>query len=191
MVVGAAGLGLQMVILLSFQILKGFVYLQLALIIACFMAGLAIGSGWSFRLESSRRARFSSGSQGVQIILIWIQVFICLFPLGLMLFLFLSQGEFGGLIPSTAMGLIYSGLSLAAGILGGAHFAMAVFVLKDLGSPLSKLGGGLYAIDLAGAAGGVLFVSFLVLPIYGLMNTLLLLSAVSFTSLLTLLQRPL
>ena len=43
---GAIEMVLQMVFLLGFQIIEGFVYRQLALIIAFFMTGLAAGAGW-------------------------------------------------------------------------------------------------------------------------------------------------
>jgi hypothetical protein len=54
---------------------------------------------------------------------------------------------------------------------------------------LEKIGGGFYALDLAGAAAGVLLATLLIIPIYGIMNTLIFLSVISGVSLLTLLRR--
>ena len=53
-----------------------------------------------------------------------------------------------------------------------------------------KVGGGFYALDLAGAAAGVLVAALFIIPIYGITNTLVLLSVMSGISLLTLLRRP-
>jgi len=88
-----------------------------------------------------------------------------------------------------AMGWLFSGLSLITGILGGIHFALAVTVMAGTGVALEKIGGKFYALDLAGAAAGVLIAALFILPIYGIMNTLVFLSTLSGISLLTLLRR--
>jgi hypothetical protein len=58
------------------------------------------------------------------------------------------------------------------------------------GATLEKIGGGFYALDLAGAAAGVLMATLFIIPIYGIMNTLISLSAISVICLLTLLRQP-
>ena len=55
LVQGAVGMMLQVVLILTFQILQGFAYLLLALIIAFFMAGLACGTLW---VAAASRQRF-------------------------------------------------------------------------------------------------------------------------------------
>ena len=87
-----------------------------------------------------------------------------------------------------AIGWVFSGLALAGGMLGGGHFSMAVMVWAGLGEALEKTGGKLYAIDLAGSAGGVLVAVLITLPLFGLIQTLLLTSAVVFISVLALLR---
>jgi len=54
-------IGLEMLLLLAFQAIYGYVYQQLAVIIAAFMAGVALGAGW--RLD---RAGRGPAPQGVQ-----------------------------------------------------------------------------------------------------------------------------
>ena len=107
-----------------------------------------------------------------------------------MIFLPLIHGEIRNILSPTAMGGLFSGLSLITGILGGVHFALAVMVTASTGVSLEKIGGKFYALDLAGAAAGVLIAALFILPIYGIMNTLVFLSTVSGISLLTLLRRP-
>jgi spermidine synthase len=181
---GAIEMVLQVVFLLSFQIIEGFVYRQLALIIAFFMTGLAVGAGWI-----SRQYLSHDRTNAFRRLFIRVQAGVCLLPLGLMLFFPLIQGEFRSFLPPAAMAWLFSGLSLITGILGGVHFALAVRVMADTGVALEKIGGGFYALDLTGAAAGVLVAALFIIPVYGIMNTLVFLSILAGISLLTLLRR--
>jgi len=182
---GAIEMVLQLVFLLSFQIIEGFVYRQLALIIAFFMTGLAVGAGWiSWKITSQPKTNVAWG------LLIRVQALVCMLPFGLMLFFLLVHGQIRNFLSPAAMGWLFSGLSLITGILGGVHFALAVIVMAGTGVALEKIGGGLYALDLAGAAAGVLIAALFILPIYGIINTLVFLSTLAGISLLTLLRRP-
>ena len=182
---GATEMVLQVLFLLSFQIMAGFLYRQLALIIAFFMTGLAIGAGWMSRKKPLEikvdvtRRRF-----------IRVQALVCMLPFGVMLFFQLIRGEIQNLLPAAAIGWFFTVLSLITGILGGVHFALAVMVMAGTGVALEKIGGGFYGLDLAGAATGVLISALFIIPIYGIMNTLILLSMLSVISLLTLLRQP-
>ena len=182
---GAIEMVLQVVILLGFQLVAGFVYRQLALIIAFFMTGLAIGAGWI-----SRQNHSPSKTIAVRKRFIGVQALVCGLPLGLMLILALIQGEIRNFLSPAALGWLFSGLSLITGILGGVHFALAVTVTAGTGVALEKIGGRFYALDLAGAAAGVLTAALFIIPIYGIMNTLIILSTLAGISLLTLLRQP-
>lgn len=182
---GAIEMVLQVVLLLSFQIIAGFLYRQLALIIAFFMTGLAIGAGWISRREPTLPK--TTVARGL---FIRVQVLVCVLPFGLMLFLPLIHGEIQNFLSPAAIGWLFSGLSLITGILGGVHFGLAVMVMAGTGVALEKIGGAFYALDLAGAAAGVLIATLFILPIYGIMNTLIVMSGLSGISLLTLLRRP-
>ena len=182
---GGIEMVLQVVFLLSFQIMAGFVYRQLALIIAFFMTGLAIGAGWIAWQYPSPSNALATRAHFIRV-----QVLVCGLPLGLMLLLPLVQGEIRLYFSPAAMGWLFSSLSLITGILGGIHFALAVSVMAGIGVALEKIGGGFYALDLAGAAAGVLMATLFIIPIYGIMNTLIFLSTLSGISLLTLLRQP-
>jgi spermidine synthase len=181
---GAIEMVLQVVLLLGFQIIEGFVYRQLALIIAFFMTGLALGAGWISRHKPHRLATNVARGR-----FIGVQALFCVLPLGLMLFFTLVHGQMHHLFSPAAMGWLFSLLSLMTGFVGGVHFALAVMVMAGTGVALEKIGGGFYALDLAGAAAGVLAATLFILPIYGIMNTLMFLSAMAGVSLLTLLRR--
>jgi hypothetical protein len=107
-----------------------------------------------------------------------------------LLLLLLFQGEMSNFLSLAVLGWLFAGLSLITGFLGGVHFALAVIVMAGTGVALEKIGGGFYALDLAGAAAGVLMVTLFIIPIYGIMNTLVFLSTISVISLLTLLRQP-
>jgi hypothetical protein len=85
---------------------------------------------------------------------------------------------------------VFSSLSFLTGMAGGCHFALAVGAMTVTATPIEKLGGRFYALDLAGAAGGVLVAAGIFIPIYGVTNTLLLLGAVSGIALLALFRKP-
>ncbi len=181
--IGAAAMSIQIILLLAFQIIEGFVYRQLALIIAFFMTGLAAGTGWvQWRLNPavSGRRRF----------FILVQGLICLYALGLMHLLPVIQKALYPVLSPTAVGWCFSALSLCAGLLGGVHFSLAVSVTAPTDASPGSLGGRLYAVDLAGAAGGALLTACLILPVYGILNTLALLTLSSAVSLVTLFRGP-
>jgi spermidine synthase len=163
LVAGGTTMILQMVLLLAFQILEGGVYLHLALILSFFMAGLAAGAGGiSIRVTSlplvTRLTR--------------VQALIGLYPLLLIALLYLLHGKFDSNVFSTLVIWFFSILSLVAGALGGALFSLAVEALAETGFSLKDAGGKLYALDLIGAATGLLVATFLLLPVYGLIQAL-------------------
>jgi spermidine synthase len=182
---GTVEMVLQVVFLLGFQILAGFVYRQLALIIAFFMAGLAAGAGWT-----AHRHRVQPDFEVARQQFIRIQALMCILPVTIMLFFLSMHGELQALSSPAATGWLFSGISFITGTLGGVHFALAVMVMTAAGTAVEKIGGGFYALDLAGAAAGVLLAALFVLPVYGIINTLVALSLLSGISLLTLLRRP-
>jgi predicted membrane-bound spermidine synthase len=115
---------------------------------------------------------------------------LCMLPLGLMLFLHLFHEQARIVFSPEIIGLLFSGLSLIIGVLGGMHFGLAVSVTASTGVAVEKIGGALYALDLTGSAAGALIASLFMIPIYGLMNTLVVVSVMSGFSALTLLKRP-
>ena len=185
LVQGGAGMVLQVVLILAFQALEGFAYLQLALIIASFMAGLGAGT----LVVAMRMSRWAEPARAIAGFAA-IQAGVAVFPLLLLVF-FSPVGE--GLregLTSAAASWVFSGASLVAGVLGGAHFSLAALASAAAGARLERTGGLLYAVDLAGAAAGALAAGLFVLPLYGVTSTLVLLSTASLVCLLAILRRP-
>ena len=181
---GAIEIVIQVILLLSFQIIQGYMYRQIALIIAFFMAGLAVGAGWVSRYRPANAAAHVAWKR-----LLRIQSLICILPLGLIFLLSLFHTDIQNLLTPSVMLWLFAGLSLVTGILGGLHFALATMVMAGVGVVFEKIGGYFYALDVAGAAVGALMAALFILPIYGIMNTLICLSLLASVSLVALLRR--
>lgn len=154
--VGAMGftmIGLEMMLLLGFQAIYGYVYHQLAILTAAFMAGMALGSWQALRRPARRPMRAVARTQ----------VAAMLAPLAL-------YGIFMALAPSTiASQILFPVLALASGALGGYQFPVAAQIFGDPG--------GLYALDLAGSCLGAILFSAWLIPLFGFLETALLMAA--------------
>jgi len=147
-------IGLELLILLAFQATHGYVYHQLAIVIAALMAGMALGAWRAVRGTAGLRA------------LARIQLLAAAAPVALCL-LFASPIQFTLLFPAVA---------LTAGFLGGYQFPVAsrVFFNGPARSP-----GTLYGLDLAGACLGAVALSLYLVPVFGFLKTALLMAIVN------------
>jgi len=171
---GFTMIGLEMLLLLAFQAVYGYVYQQLAVVIAAFMAGMALGSWLGMR----RAAR-----GGMRILAIT-QVLAAAAPL-VLLGLFEAIGRANGTLGPVASQIAFPTLALICGMLGGYQFPVAsrIFFGEDwqaeAPAPPLQRPGTLYALDLAGSClGAVLFSTWLV-PVFGFLRTALLSAMVS------------
>ncbi len=177
MIVGGMQITMEIIILLGFQIIAGFVYMQLAVIIALFMAGLGLGAG-----ITANKLSFLSRLEDLMRCLILVQTIFSLYMVAMIGILFLLQDVMQKNIILFSPCLIFSVLAFIAGILGGSHFSLAVKAVSGLVST----GGGLYALDLIGSAVGALTASLFLLPIYGLVSTLIFFSLLGIGGAITL-----
>lgn len=165
-IVGGSQMVLQLSLLLGFQILEGFVYTELALIVSSFMVGIGLGSAlFDYRAAKIQRPRAA-------LALVQLALMAHLTGSVALLFLFHSNHAMSG-GPSPVS--IFPLLAFVAGALGGLHFSLAVRTLSGRRNtvPEAWLGGGLYALDLLGAAAGAVAASLILLPVYGLFTTCL------------------
>ena len=181
LIVGGIEMVLEMILLLGFQILEGFLYRQLALIIASFMGGMSLGTGILTVLLS----RISNPHRWF----VMVQSALTLYLVGILAYFFWIHQHLQT-SPQTMLPLsvVFSLLALAAGILGGCHFTLGVQALSKLPGYSEATGTGLYAMDLVGATGGILVASLFILPLYGLPTTMLTLASFCLAGVLTLLR---
>jgi spermidine synthase len=157
---GFAMIGLEMLLLLAFQAIYGYVYRQLAVVIAAFMAGMALGSWLALRRAAPGRMR----------VLAFAQVLAAAAPL-LLLGLFQAIGRASGTVGLLASQVAFPALALASGMLGGYEFPVA--------SRMVQRPGRLYALDLAGSCLGAVLISVWFVPVFGFLRTALLSAMVS------------
>ncbi len=152
-------IGFQILLLLAFQSLYGYVYHQLALLVAGFMAGLAVGSWLGLRRPG--------------LPLPALQVLAALLPLlfSALLNPLAALTSRAGLFLATQV--LFPALALLAGLVGGYQFPVASRLCRTA-SP-----GTLYALDLAGSSAGALLFGTFLIPVFGFSRTALLMALVS------------
>jgi spermidine synthase len=182
-VVGGSLMGTQIVLLLAFQVFAGFLYRQVALIVSLFMVGMALGAAVVNALAARPiRAR------------VWLatcQGMLCLFLIVMVELLQAMHGWLeapGGGPADSLLVAVFSVLALFLGFLGGIHFSLAVRVQAGATVASARIGGGLYGLDLLGAAFGALMASLFLIPLYGIITTIHIVAAGTGISLLALLR---
>lgn len=155
---------LQLLILLSFQSVYGYVYSQLALLIGMFMAGIAFGTWLSVarrRVQEPNAVLRRAAS--IQFIL------AIAAPLLLLCVTFFAHTA--SLRASAWIAqLAFPALAVLCAIPGGYQFPIATEIF--LGRDQARTGAGtLYAIDLLGGCAGALLLSGFLIPLFGFWKT--------------------
>jgi spermidine synthase len=162
---------LQIFLLLAFQSVYGYVYHQLAILIAMFMAGIALGSWLGIRRVGSRKnppfraiatTQFLLAASGPALIFL-VSLLSKISSLNATLF---------------AAQLVFPALAALGGMLGGYQFPIATEIYLRDGNSKAGLGA-LYAIDLLGGCVGALLLSSYLIPVFGLWKTAWLSAAVN------------
>lgn len=149
---GFAASSIEVLLLVAFQILYGYVYEALGLIVTIFMAGLVAGSLWRVRIIP--RATVSQYAK----IQIAVAVYCFLLP-GVLLLLQSLQSS-----AAVVHGLIFL-LTLVIAALVGTEFSVAADLRR--GQP-QKVASELYGVDLIGSALGALLVAVVLIPMLGI-----------------------
>jgi len=171
MIMGAAQLILEILLLLSFQIMQGFVYKQLALIVTLFMAGVGLGAA----LQSFLESKISSAKRWFAAV----QLTFGLYVLVALKILFVMHESSSNLVEIVPASAIFALLAAVSGILGGLHFALALRTFSGIDAVAAAVAGHLYAIDLIGASVGALAVSLYMVPVYGVVTAMIALCVTS------------
>ena len=156
-------MALEIILLLAFQSIYGYVYHQLAILIALSMAGIAIGSWLGMR--RIRRVN-SSPCRAVATT----QFLLALSAPMLMLLVSLFAQLSGITTSWLAAQCVFPALAALCGMLGGYQFPLATAIYLHDGSSQRRLGT-LYAIDLLGGCLGALVLSGYLIPVFGFWKT--------------------
>jgi len=169
---GFSLLGLEMLLLLGFQALYGYVYHQLAILVALFMVGMAVGA----RLGLPAAGQAVAATQPEMRKLASLQVLAAVSPLLLYeLFALLGQVRSSSGLFAVSQ-VLFPALALVSGLLGGYQFPLASRIYFADSSARSP--GVLYGLDLLGACLGAFALSAFLVPVYGFFRTALLIAVV-------------
>jgi spermidine synthase len=167
-------MALQIVLLLAFQSIYGYIYYQLAILIGLCMAGIAFGSWLSIRrLPVSDRppCRTMASTQ----CLLALSAPALIFVIGLLT-------RISGVATTwLAAELVFPALAALSGILGGMQFPIAsqIYLHRSSAQSGESGRGTLYAIDLLGGCAGALLLSTYLIPVFGFWKTAWLSAAIN------------
>ena len=177
---GFAEITFQVITLLSFQIIYGYVYYKLSVILTSFMIGLIFGGWWATKIIEKDRGNFRD--------FIWLQIFICIYPLILPLIFLGFAGSSGKLSTYLGSNIVLPFLPIIAGFIGGFQFPLANRLYLQSREGLVRAAGLIYGLDLFGSCLGALLVSIFLLPILGILRVCLLVALLNLVSLVLLLK---
>jgi spermidine synthase len=179
--VGIAGfseIALEIILILCFQILYGYLYYKIGVIITAYMIGLALGGLMITPLLPRITRPLRS--------LLMVQAGVALYAVGILL---LILGLHHGICPSflsRPMEGIFPFLTLVAGFLGGIHFPLANTVYLAGREEIGRIGGLTNGVDLMGSAAGALVISVILVPIVGIAQGISIVVALNLSAILCL-----
>lgn len=159
-IMGFTEMSLEVIILLCYQAFRGRLNLMLAVILAGYMLGLALGAGLG---GSPLFKKIEPISSLWKIHGLMISHLLCLGGL----FIYLQAGG-SAIINSAGLDILFIGSVVIAGILGGSQFITATRFALKIDESLSRVAGSFYALDLVGGALGALVTGSLLMPVLGM-----------------------
>jgi spermidine synthase len=160
---GFFGTAMSILLILSFQTLYGYAYGWIGLLVAAFMAGLALGS-WMMNRDLQR-------SQDWTMTLIGLESFIALFCLLVIFILYFlySSGKEPVNLWTDKIGFLL--MNLLSGFWVGLEFPLSSMIFAGNEKGVARTAGILYAADLLGAWAGALLVGVIFIPVLGILLT--------------------
>ncbi|MBN2214395.1 MAG: hypothetical protein JW723_09130 [Bacteroidales bacterium] len=165
---GFTASSMEIIILIAFQVIYGYIYLAMGIFFAVFMAGLALGTMLRERIIQS----ITSRSILILQLIIGLVVFLAV-PL---LHLSKEYAENHALVYFISFTLLF----IIAFLVGG-YFSMASVIQPD---KTRIVAANLYASDLLGSASGSLLASVILIPQFGLYITIVITGGLSFLTLM-------
>jgi spermidine synthase len=161
-------ISLEILFLLAFQAIHGYVYQELAIIIAAFMVGLALGSGLALRTAANdMRAQVWTNVRK----LVWLQCLAALSPLAAYAVFHALASIRSSSAEFWASQILFLGLAVLSGLGGGYQFPIATRIYLAWSGSGKSGPGTLYALDLAGACLGAVFLGTFLIPLFGFQRT--------------------
>lgn len=170
----------QIAVILSFQVIYGYVFHKVGIIITAFMLGLALGSMVMARLMPRVKDDVS--------LFMKVQAGVCVYPLILPgVFLFFS-GISSPPANWAGANIVFPLMPVAAGVIGGMQFPLAAKLCITDASVTGRVAGTSYGLDLLGSCVGSVVAAAFLIPVLGIFQTCLLAGFMNFMVLALLLQ---
>lgn len=178
LVTGFSEIAFEVIVSLGFQVIYGYMYYKLGLILTAFMIGL-IGGGFTI-------TRIMDNLKNELLTFVYTQIAICAYPLLLLLAFYTFKGGFAY---SFGANVVFPILPVVAGFMGGFQFPLATRIYLKYNPKVGRVAGLTYGIDLIGSCIGAFLVSAFLVPIIGIQNTCLMIIFLSLIVLVLLLQK--
>lgn len=162
---GFAGSSIELLLIITFQILYGYVYHYTGIIITVFMSGLALGALYREKIINTSIKSFML----LQLVIIF---YASLLPLVIILLNKL-------ILPGILLHSIFIFLTLVISVVTGMQFSLGSAILKE---QLPARAAKLYSSDLLGSAFGALLFSVFMMPVLGIFMSSLLVASLNLVS---------
>ena len=173
---GFAGMIFDLVLIFTFQILYGYVFYWIGLLVTAFMVGVAVGGTIMISLLVRIKKSFA--------FFIRIEFAIVLFS-GILPVIFLLFHSYSELLAiSIHTQILFLILSFISGFLIGSQFPLANKIYLKSSSKIGQTGGLLYSADLLGGWIGGLIGGVVLLPVLGLLQTCMVVLILKLSSLI-------
>ncbi|MDI6704164.1 MAG: fused MFS/spermidine synthase [bacterium] len=172
--VGAAGIVIEIVLVIGFQVLYGYIYHMIGIIIASFMLGIVLGTGWMNRRLDWIKDKILT----LALLELTYAGYLILLPGIFQLLKVFHQRVF----IQFSIQILFPTLTVLAGLWVGMIFPLAIKIYLKDEKTIGRTTGILYALDLGGACVGSLLVSILLIPIFGIPKSCMLLSLLNIVS---------
>lgn len=163
LVMGLGTMSLEIVLLILYQIHQGYLYRQMGILFAAFMAGMGAGGALTHRAAARGLGRpfLLATLQG------GLAVLAALLALAL-------PGVSALVLPDWEISILvgYGAILAAAGAAGGGILVLSAALWAQAAPEARGRGGVIYAVDLLGATMGILGMGLIVLPVWGLLAVL-------------------
>jgi len=157
-ILGFMGILLELILLLGFQIISGYVYWQIGMLFASFMSGLFLGSVLGSQFQYNSRQRHFN---------VLVMLSLTIIGLSICTGYFLPRLIDLSTVHSIS---IFLALMVVIGITVGASFVIAGFLIRE--NKIMVKSGSLYAADMWGAASGAILTTNFIIPVFGLLGAL-------------------
>ena len=160
MVTGFSAMAIQVIMLLSFQIIYGYMFYKIGFLLTVFMAGLAIGSFWIANLMRKFKQPLN--------ILMRVNYLFCILSSGLPLFFSWLAASNKEATSQIGANLIFPLLSVSIGLLAGVQFPLVNKIYLGDKQGAGQVAGLTYGVDLLGSCLGALLTGVFLIPILGI-----------------------